>query len=125
MELTHLTHVTHLTPTHRRHASHRDTAHTTFGAPALAPGEHLTLLLAACGYSPTEIADERGVAVGDVVADLSRAVERLGAATVREATLIAARTGLLAWSAMPAMPAMPAAGVVRVEAAASTAGSAA
>src|SRR5688572_31001197 len=86
---------THPTAGHGDHACRRG---ASVSAPLLAPGEHLTLLLAACGYAPTEIADERGVAVGDVVADLGRAVDRLGAATVRDAIATAARRGLLAWS---------------------------
>ena len=81
---------------HGHPATHRSAA---VGAPLLAPGEHLTLLLAACGYAPTEIASERGVAVGDVIADLGRAVDRLGAATVHGAIAAAAERGLLAWSA--------------------------
>ena len=86
---------------HEHHACPRGAA---VGAPLLAPGEHLTLLLAACGYSPTEIADERGLAVGDVVADLRRAVDRLGAATVHGAIAAAAERGLLARSTGGAAP---------------------
>ena len=85
---------THRTAGHGRHACRRG-APVGAAAPLLAPGERLTLALAACGYAPTEIADERGVAVGEAVAALGRAVDRLGAATVRGAIAEAKRRGLI------------------------------
>ena len=95
MELTH----------QANHDGHRAQHEGAAGAPLLAPGEHLTLMLVACGYGPTEIAGLRGVEVGGVVVDLGRAVERLGAATVWGAIAAAAERGLLAWDSMAGEPA--------------------
>ena len=78
-----------------QHARWRAAAADT---PPLTSGEHATLLLVACGYAPNEIAGLRGVGVGDVVAELGRAVERLGAATVRGAIAAAEARGLLTWN---------------------------
>ena len=65
-------------------------------AASLAPHHRLTLALVARGYSPSEIAGVRRVAVVDVLIDLRRAVDLLNAATVRDAVAAASHHGLLA-----------------------------